>query len=213
MGRTAAMWTVVVALVLAVEGCAATDGLVVNGLVDFIFREVLARVPDNVTLPGIELIVKRWRIATGEGRLDGLSSVRRRGDATFWTDDNSTKISLDVSVRRLVVAFDRYELGAGKLGKLSGSLWASVATNRASVEITLVHEPCSLRLTTARIIELSDFSVSVTGLKMLNKLLSGIISWIGNRYAEKVRSLLNSNIDSVANRILSQIKLCTVIKK
>uniref|UniRef100_A0A224XXF8 Hemolymph juvenile hormone binding protein n=1 Tax=Panstrongylus lignarius TaxID=156445 RepID=A0A224XXF8_9HEMI len=201
------------------------DQVVINQAVDQLLESakiiLRARGQDKIHVPKLDktfekTIMKKVKIKgefhTSAGLFQDTASLHRTGDVTMNAQGNRLTLAASMGLSKLAIDFSHYDFKLLAIHS-SGSLHAECNNNALSAVITLVHNgpQCTVELQHARIDNLGQFNVKMSGPDEFNQLGSVLFTWILNQFNDNIRALVNSHIESAIRDSLKKVDLCKMI--
>nr|AGT15837.1 50MGP [Reticulitermes flavipes] len=142
---------------------------------------------------------------TRDGHARNLATLTRTSDITLDYNTGGVKVFGSVGLTQLELRYNRYEAKFQGIGP-SGTVDAKVGSNSIflKVNVLLAAEP-SITLEDVHIEYVKDINIKVTGLGILDWILSKIVTWITGLLNDKIISALDSQLQQHISGILSLV--------
>jgi len=142
------------------------------------------------------------------GTARNLSTLVRTGDCTL--DINSAGavvVSGHLGLEVIYLHWDHYDIDFQGLG-ISGGLAANVGKNSIFLQIEIVLTPnTTITLDEFRIEEADDIEIIITGLGVLDWLLSIVVTWVTDLFHDQIIGLIESQLRAVIEQMLPNIEI------
>jgi hypothetical protein len=190
--------------------------VVANDYVDEVLSVVHTYIADNglseIAIPNVEasfsqeiLFITWWgRFATRDGLAGKLDTVARTGDVSLEYDTNTGGIKVfgSVGLSQLYLGYKYYEAYFQGLGP-SGTVSAQIGSNSVflKIDILLSTNPV-ITLEDLHIEYAKDFKFQITGLGILDWLVSSITTWIVNLFDDQIVGALDGFLQDYVAGVL-----------
>lgn len=152
-----------------------------------------------------------------DGHLKNVLTVQRTSPASVEQDANTEVISIKSSIgfEYLKIEFDRFVIDMPVMKSLEAKIEAVVqnCVFEVNIEVTL-GVPCSAQLTGLQIIEFSNITSSVSGLrwKMLSTIAGKIVEAFTDEFAESSKSFLENYFQENLKEAVELADVCSIME-
>ncbi|XP_021915921.1 uncharacterized protein LOC110827999 isoform X2 [Zootermopsis nevadensis] len=192
---------------------------VANEYVDAVLGEVHSYIEDNqlteLAIPDIEASFSKeilwitWhgRFGTSQGGAKDLGSVTRTGDISLDFDSTTGAITVfgNLGLSELDVKYNKYEAQFMGVGP-SGTVGVHIGQNSVFLKVSLLLaiEPV-ISLQDFHIEYAKDISIEVTGLGVLDWLVSNIATWVVSLFNDQIVGSVDSHLQDYVSSILPTV--------
>ncbi|CAD7089727.1 unnamed protein product [Hermetia illucens] len=191
--------------------------VVINDLVDDVLEMVKAGIAESgfwkFSIPSINegFSKKIWFVtfkgyfSAWNGYAEDLKTIRRKGDFAVIMRNETMEVTGSLEVQYLSAKYNNYAAKFLDMGP-TGTISANVGTNALAFKIEIV--PDGKSIVGFRIkdysfkVHVGNIKVNVTGLWILNWLLSYIVSWVVNSWKGEITHHIEKEASQVIDKII-----------